>query len=649
MKDLENRNLNELESPTPEGVISEGIKSSYKTTDDKAIDVNKSLNAPEMDEKPPVERPQMALDDAARIKVLSPSMLVFKRFIRNKLAIIGTFILVFMFAFAFLGGWVGRYKEDDVFYKYDQMISEYGIASLRTRLSNYEISDSQLDYHIIDASNTIVSEKLKDTDVYTTVGIDKNIYTVKREGEYLYIISKSDTAPVCTALQLSELTFTFEENKTEFNVGAFKSRVSSAINASATKFEYNLSNFVIEKSGKSYFVRQVSDPYEVVLSTPLVFDLYNLNDSLSDNLKFTAYRNLYSGNAFEVDDVNYQITLDTETNLFILNRLNSENQLTPYANLTDFVVRRYDGQNSIELDFKLKIKEFINEMQQNNVYNDTFNYSENDSEAENGITESFMIEKEPTGYVIRNVQTKYLIDISSAPSKEHFLGTDSNGMDVFTRMMYGGRISLLIGFIVIFIELAIGVVLGGIAGYFGKWIDNLIMRIVDIFNCIPFIPIMVILGSVFDKMQMEARLRIVWLMVIMGILGWPSIARLVRGQILSLREQEFMIAAEATGLSAGRRIFKHLIPNVMPQLIVNATMGLGGIILTESTLSFLGLGAKFPMATWGAMINSVSTANDLQLYTYIWIPIGVLICLTVIAFNFVGDGLRDAFDPKMKR
>ena len=143
--------------------------------------------------------------------------------------------------------------------------------------------------------------------------------------------------------------------------------------------------------------------------------------------------------------------------------------------------------------------------------------------------------------------------------------------------------------------------------------------------------------------------RLFWMMVVLGILGWSGIARLVRGQILSLREQEFMIAAEATGLKTSRRIFKHLVPNVMPQLIVSMTMGLGGVILTESSLSYLGLGVKHPLATWGNIINSVSTIDAMKSYTYIWIPVGVLICLTVIAFNFVGDGLRDAFDPKMKR
>jgi peptide/nickel transport system permease protein len=138
-------------------------------------------------------------------------------------------------------------------------------------------------------------------------------------------------------------------------------------------------------------------------------------------------------------------------------------------------------------------------------------------------------------------------------------------------------------------------------------------------------------------------------MLILGILGWPGIARLTRGQILSLREQEFMVATEASGLSVYRRIFKHLIPNVIPQLIVVSTMALGEVILLESTLSFLGLGVKYPFASWGNIINEVSNVYVMTNYWFVWIPAGFLILITVLAFNFIGDGLRDAFDPKMKR
>ena len=222
-------------------------------------------------------------------------------------------------------------------------------------------------------------------------------------------------------------------------------------------------------------------------------------------------------------------------------------------------------------------------------------------------------------------------------------------MDMMTRLMYGGRVSLVIGFIVEIISTVLGVILGGLSGYFGKWVDMLIMRIVDVFYCIPSMPIIIILGAAMDNTGVDPQIRMIYLMLILGFLGWPGMARLVRGQILSLREQEFMTATEACGISVSRRIFRHLVPNVIPQLIVSCTMGLGGTIITEATLSFLGLGVKFPFASWGNIINDVNNTFVLQNYWFIWIPAGVLLLLTVLAFNLVGDGLRDAFDPKMKR
>ena len=155
--------------------------------------------------------------------------------------------------------------------------------------------------------------------------------------------------------------------------------------------------------------------------------------------------------------------------------------------------------------------------------------------------------------------------------------------------------------------------------------------------------------QVMDYYKVDPRLRIYALCAILGLIGWPGIARMVRGQILSLREQEFMIATEATGVRVSRRIFRHLIPNVIPQLIVIATMGLGDVILMEATLSFLGIGVKFPYASWGNIVNAVNDVYVLTNFWFVWIPAGILILLTVLGFNFVGDGLRDAFDPKMKR
>ena len=250
--------------------------------------------------------------------------------------------------------------------------------------------------------------------------------------------------------------------------------------------------------------------------------------------------------------------------------------------------------------------------------------------------------------VLQETATR-VYDTYASPSRTHWLGTDRNGMDMLTRLMYGGRVSLVIGFIVEIISTVLGIIMGGLAGYFGKWVDNLIMRIVDIFYCIPSMPIIIILGAAMDAMSVDPQIRMIYLMLILGFLGWPGMARLIRGQILSLREQEFMTATEACGISVSRRIFKHLIPNVIPQIIVSVSMGIGGTIITESTLSFLGLGVKFPFASWGNIINDVNNTFVLTTYWFIWIPAGTLLLLTVLAFNLVGDGLRDAFDPKMKR
>lgn len=255
-------------------------------------------------------------------------------------------------------------------------------------------------------------------------------------------------------------------------------------------------------------------------------------------------------------------------------------------------------------------------------------------------------------YDFYEVSDPYKVYSKTYPSWEHPLGTDQYGYDVLTRLMYGGRVSLSIGFLVIFLEAIFGVTIGAIAGYFGRWVDQLIMRIVDIFICLPGLPILMLAAALISSWGVAANMRIYYLMGILTIFGWSGFARLARGQILGIRELEFMLAAEATGLSTRRKIFKHIVPNILPQIIVSATLGLGGVILYESTLSYLGLGIPFPYAAWGTMIGSTSGAagrDILKNYPSIWVPAGVCIVLTVLAFNFIGDGLRDAFDPKMKR
>ena len=256
-------------------------------------------------------------------------------------------------------------------------------------------------------------------------------------------------------------------------------------------------------------------------------------------------------------------------------------------------------------------------------------------------------------YKITQTTEKALSDnFLQAPSANHILGTDDQGYDVFVRLMYGGRISLIVSFLAVFLMTLFGIIMGGISGYFGGAIDNIIMRVCDILTCLPGVPILLIIGTALDNPQwgIDSQYRIYLLMTFLTFISWPGMARLVRGQILSLREQEYMVAAEAMGYSTFRKIFKHLVPNVMPQLIVQMSLGLGSMILYEATLSYLNLGVKAPYAAWGTMINIITTNQDiLQNHWYVWVPAGVCIVIAVLGFNFVGDGLRDALDPKARR
>ena len=247
------------------------------------------------------------------------------------------------------------------------------------------------------------------------------------------------------------------------------------------------------------------------------------------------------------------------------------------------------------------------------------------------------------------VETKKDINSLAKPSASHPLGTDKNGLDVLARIMEGGKISLTISFLSVFIITALGVLFGGLSGYFGGVVDTIIMRVCDVLMCLPGFPILLIVGTLIEAIGIKLQFRIYYLMAFLTIISWSGTARLVRGQILSLREQEYMVAAEAMDYSTGRKIFKHLVPNVMPQLIVSMTLSLGSMILYESSLSYLGLGAPEKYAAWGTMINSANDPNILQNYFNVWGPPGICIILAVLGFNFIGDGLRDALDPKSRR
>jgi peptide/nickel transport system permease protein len=225
------------------------------------------------------------------------------------------------------------------------------------------------------------------------------------------------------------------------------------------------------------------------------------------------------------------------------------------------------------------------------------------------------------------------------PSLDHLMGTDKFGRDVFTRALYGARISLSIGFIAVTIAVGLGTVVGAVSGYFGGWVDTLLMRLVDVLISFPLLVLLIAVIALFQP-------SIFLVVVVLGLTLWPSTARIVRGEVLSLRQREFIQAAHALGLGAGRIILRHIVPNVLGPVIVAATLGLGNIILIEAGLSFLGMSVQPPTPSWGNMIED---GREFLVRAW-WVATfpGLAIVLTVVAFNLIGDGLRDALDPRLR-
>jgi len=236
----------------------------------------------------------------------------------------------------------------------------------------------------------------------------------------------------------------------------------------------------------------------------------------------------------------------------------------------------------------------------------------------------------------------YKVDISayrSGPAANHPLGTDSSGRDVFSRMLYAGRVSLSVGLVAVAIYTLIGVILGAFSGFYGGWADAFIMRLADIVLAFPTLILIITIVAVLGP-------SIYNIMLVIGLLGWPPIARIVRALFLSLREREFVLASRTVGVSNARIIFRHLLPNALAPVIVAATFGMANAILLEAGLSFLGLGVQPPTPSWGNMLKDAQSLTVLESMPWLWIPPGTMIALAVLSINFIGDGLRDALDPR---
>ena len=225
------------------------------------------------------------------------------------------------------------------------------------------------------------------------------------------------------------------------------------------------------------------------------------------------------------------------------------------------------------------------------------------------------------------------------------MGTDIQGRDLFARVLQGGQISLLVGVIATFVSLIIGVSYGAVSGYLGGRIDNLMMRVVDVLYSLPYIILVIVLLAVFRRNTPLGQL--VMLFVALGSVSWLTMARIVRGQVLSLKNQEFVLAARATGVSTPRIIFRHLIPNTLGPVIVYATLTIPSVMLTEAFLSFLGFGVQPPMSSWGTL--ATDGIQNIAVYPWQLIFPGVTMALTLFSLNFLGDGLRDALDPQMRK
>ena len=657
---------------------------------------------------------ELRLDDVSRVKVLSPGRQVFKRFIRSRLAVFGSIVLITMFVFSFIGPLFYAYGQKQIFYKYDKQNVNYAMAKENTAYNGYEIDENvTVERSVNNAMNSYIKTMVANDVEEQIVFGDEDAYLIEKLAEDIYRVSTLDLTEICTigsstanvgtysqvsksidfrggeveglldalqsalsknssggSFELDGITYTYKKGQAKsYSITAsfdglryvnqplgegFEEALNQAVET-GEGFRYEGKDYVLVKNGNAYDVYLKGEVKPAKVFSRLTVDTFTVGASVSTELRVSALLAAAQGGSFTAEGQTWSIA--EEDGLWIIRDANG----SEYMELTPFSVRRYTGEDTMDYDLKKAIAEKVEEMIEAEVKTGTLLYNlpmqtesgeyayDEDGNLQYQQTEMVITQRDTGEFVINCDQIIYVINMFDSPSAKHILGTDGDGFDVLARIMYGGRVSLMVGFVVVFLEIFLGVIMGGLAGYYGGWVDMVIMRLVDIFYCLPSMPIMIILGAMMDALRMNTYIRLLIMMAALGIMGWAGVARLVRGQILSLREQEFMVATEATGIKVKDRIFHHLVPNVMPQLIVTATMGMGSVILTESTLSFLGLGVKHPLATWGTIINSVSSASAMAHYAFIWIPVGLLICLTVIAFNFVGDGLRDAYDPKAKR
>lgn len=241
-----------------------------------------------------------------------------------------------------------------------------------------------------------------------------------------------------------------------------------------------------------------------------------------------------------------------------------------------------------------------------------------------------------------NPNLGHLLHTDHGPMPGHLLGTDDLGRDVLSRLIYGGRISISVGLVAAFISMVLGILIGSVAGYFGRWVDNVLMRCVDIVLSIPVFALLIVVAAIVQHPTVFT------VMLVIGLVSWPGVARIVRGEFLTLRERDYIEAEKAEGATGSRIMWRHLLPNAMAPIIVSTALGVANAILTEAGLSFLGLGVQQPTPSWGNMLRSAFTWRAVVYYWWEWVPAGLAILITCVCIYVMGDALRDALDPRLR-
>ncbi len=551
-----------------------------------------------------------------RTSPLPPPANLPRRFWRSKTGRVGLLLVLFLLLLSFVGGWLSPYGESQVF---TQDTSRSKQIAAMTQNEEYRFVMTA-DWPASAPSQGILALQQQQSD-FSAQGND---YFLQMQGQLFGEIYQLTTVATLDGRPGGKTVY-YDQSLAEDS--QFAAVLQQAARENAASFSFQEETFLLRNQKKQLLAcRQVL----IGLTSPWVFTPTAADAPQDFPFQLAVYtaaalagENAQTSFAFAGQE--YRLCRDT------LQWQVLDAQEHPVADLSTLVLR---SQQPLPQDLRQQLRQAYAARQTQLSY-----------EEDRGQTQRYQLSYTDQQCTVSQVQTSSEALAFAPPSLQHPLGTDGNGMDIFTRLLYGGRISLLIGICAVLLETLLGMVIGGLAGYLGKMVDSLLMRLVDVVNCLPALPLVIIIGAAMDHLGVAPRLRLLWLILILAALSWPPLARLVRGQILSLRERSFMLAAEAAGISPVRRIFHHLLPNVAPQLILSATLAVGDVILLESALSFLGLGVKFPYASWGNMINVVSNLHVLTNAPWVWIPPGCCIILTVLGFHLIGDGLRDALDP----